>query len=329
MINEITEKELSSSGGKPFLVFVENSPLDYNRQNVYVKMVVIKYKPIIQFGYYRKTNQELEFIEIPEILGLIEERMNSSVIAGLDFSSIKHMFDKVDVETNSTLRIINYSRSLFKTLSKSIYNDGVTTSLKAGDMELSVSDVGRLYDHYERIYVANYMNLLFTKIMPYLRRQSNDILKTYLSFKNFIPVLFKGNCVVNPFIDSYKMNRVFLNTDFYEKCKDGMFNISEDSVVYLMTNREICEALKINKYLRFYMPQLTLFLLGLFDENKFPSAKKTLWIDENGQVLREGAVIDGARQISSLYHMCGSYVKFLCPPRMLDEYVSILSTGRL
>lgn len=329
MIEEITEKELASLGSKPYLVLIENQVLQHQRQNVYVKIVVIKDKPFVKFGYYKRTGQELEFIEIEEMANMLEERMKNPILAGIDFSSISHMFSNVYVESNSVLRIINYCRSLFQTLSKSVYFTGSSNSLKAGSMELSVADIDKLYNYFEDVYVSSYMSLMFGKILGYLRRQSNDVLRTYLSFKNFIPVLYKGKCVVNPFLDSYRMNRIFMETDFFAKAKDSVFMISEDNVIYLMTNKEICESLKLAKYLRFYTPQLTLFLLGLFNENKFPSSKKTLILDAEGNLVRGNVMVEGGRQVSSLYHMCTTYVKHLCPPRMLDEYVSILSTAKL
>lgn len=329
MIDEITERELASLGSRPYLVLVENQILQYQKQNVHVKIVVIKDKPMVKFGYYKKNGAELEFIELEDMKDHLENRMKNSVLAGIDFSSISHMFQTINVESNSVLRIINYSRSLFSTLSKSIYFSGSSTSLKAGSMELSVQDVDKLYNYFEDVYVSSYMTLMHGKILSYLRKQSNDVLRTYLSFKNFIPVLYKGKCVVNPFLESHRMNRIFLETDFFHKAKESMFMISEDNVIYLMTNREICESLKIDKYLKFYTPQLTLFLLGLFNENKFPSAKKTLIIDADGRLVQGNVMVEGGRQVSSLYHMCSTYIKFLCPPRMLDEYINILSTAKL
>lgn len=329
IIDEITEKELASLGNKPYLVLVENQILQYQKQNVHVKIVVIKDKPVVKFGYYKKTGSELDFIELEEMKDHLENRMKNPTLAGIDFSSVAHMFQAIKVESNPVLRIINYSRSLFTTLSKSIYFSGSSTSLKAGSIELDVKAIDKLYNYFEDVYVSSYMTLLQGKILSYLRKQSNEVLKTYLSFKNFIPVLYKGKCVVNPFLESHKMNRIFLETDFFTKAKESMFMISEDNVIYLMTNKEICESLRINKYLKFYTPQLTLFLLGLFNENKFPSSKRTLTIDEEGRLLQGNVMVEGGRQVSSLYHMCSTYVKFLCPPRMLDEYISILSTASL
>lgn len=329
MIEEITEKELASLGSKPYLVLVENQILQHQKQNVYVKIVVIKDKPMVKFGYYKRTGQELEFIELEEMADNLEKRMKNPILGGIDFSDIAHMFINVYVESNPVLRIINYCRSLFQTLSKSIYFTGSSTSLKAGSMELSVTDISKLYNYFEDIYVSSYMTLMFGKILGYLRRQSNDVLRTYLSFKNFVPVLYKGKCVVNPFLDSHRMNRIFMETDFFNKARNSVFMISEDNVVYLLTNKEICESLSIGKYLRFYTPQLTLFLLGLFNENKFPSSKRTLILDTDGNLVRGNVMVEGGRQVSSLYHMCTTYVKHLCPPRMLDEYVSILSTAKL
>lgn len=328
MINELTEKELASSGGKAFLVLMENEVLKYKDNNVYVKIVVESNKPQVKFGYFRRVDGSLKFIDLEDFSDKMEQLLESPIVGHKDFSSVNHLFASIEVELNPSLRMINYSRLLFKKLSKTIYFEGVSSSLTSGDMEISIEDVNRLYDFFENRFVSSYLYLLHSKILPHLKRQSGDILKTYLSFKNFTPVMFSGNCVVNPFLDSYRIKRVFMETDLFAKCKEDVFRLSEDSTLYMITNREICESLNIKKYIRFYTPQLTLFLLGLFDENKFPSTKGRVYIDENGRPVGTN-FIEGARQVSSLYSMCLQYVSYLCPPSRIDEYISVLSTATL
>lgn len=327
-IKEITERELASLGSKPYQVLVENRILKYNKQNVFVKIVVIKDKPSVEFGYFNKNGSDLTFIPTDEISDIIDERMKNKILAGIDFSSVASMFEDIVVESNSTLRIINYSRSLFVNLSKSIYFNETKGALKAGSMELSLIDVNKIYDYLEKVYVSGYMDLLSGKIISYLKRQSNDVLKAYMSFKNFIPILYKGKCVVNPLLDSCKIGKNFRGTSLYKKAISSSFTISEGEVVYLLTNKEICECLSLEKYLRFYPSQFTFFLLGLFNSKDYPSSENLLFIDENGRLANPNSGGE-LRQISSLQLMCLNYVSYLCPPSMIDEYVDILSTARL
>ena len=328
MIKEFTEKELSSSGGNAYQVLVENQPYIYQGEKIFVKIVVINNKSFVKFGYYKKEDRGVIFVEIEELDKKLKSLMENPIIAGIDFTPVAHLFNSVNVEVNSVLRLINYNRPLFSTLSEEIYKKGVSGSLSAGSMELTINDISKLYDYFETRFVSSYVQLMQAKILPYLKSKSNNVLRTYLSFKTFIPVLYKGKCIVNPFLESYKMNRIFIETDLFKKAKESTFSITTEEVVYLMTNKEICESLKLNKYLKFYGIQFILFLLGLFNPDKYPSTKGRVYIDDEGNKILNGDVYN-ARQVSSLYSLCYDYRRFICPPSRIDEYVSILATATL
>lgn len=330
MINDITERELSSSGGKPFIVLVENDIAMVGGKMVYVRIVVVNNKPLVKFGYFVKgEGRKTDFVELEGFDSKIERFLESTVVGNIDFSPVIDLFSGINVEINYNLRLINYSRNIFKTLANSIYKEGVTSTLSAGSMELTVEQVNRLYDFFENRFVSLYVKLLNGSVERYVKNFSNIVTKTHIMLRNFVVVMFTGKCIVNPFLDSYKMKRIFMQTDLYDKMQTGLFKLSEDSQVYIITNKEICEGLHLNKYLKFNKNVFTYVVLGLLNPQKYPNINGRIYIDEEGRPLAPGTETSTSRQVSTLYSICSQMLDKSIARNRLDEYVSVLGESRL
>lgn len=332
MINEMTLKAMASCGNAPFLVLFENKIMKFNHdgrdRSVYCKVVSFKGEMLVKFGYYVNVDGYSRFIEIEVFNDYLEMRLGNPNLAGINFASVIDLFNDNDVEVNPTLRVINYRRGIFKRLAKQIYVDGVSTSITAGSLTLSLTDINNLYSYFETLFVNGYREMLVDKVNGYLQRSANKVLKTYLSFKKFIPVLYSGNCIVNPLLSSYKIKKSFMETDLFKNAEKSAFRISESDTVYLLTEREICESLKLDKYLRFTNIQLTFFLLGLFNGEKYPSTKVRVSLNENNRIVPDDSA-DAVKSASTLYVMCLAHCPRICAPSQLDKYISILSTAKL
>lgn len=329
MISDLIEKELSSSGGKPFTVMVENDMAMANNKTVYVKIVVVNNKPLVKFGNYVKSEgRKTDFIEIEGFDSRIEHFLSNTIVGGIDFSPVIDMISGIDVEVNYNLRLINISRRIFKYLSKAIYLEGVNGNLESGNMKLGIDEINSLYNFFENKYVNCYLSLLNGTVERYVKNYSNIVTRTHLALRNFVLVMVSGKCIVNPLIDSYKMRRVFSQTDIYKTIMSGCFTLSEDCKVYLITNREICEGLHLSKYLRFNKSIFTYILLGLLNPNKYPNKDSKTLIDENGNMVRKGQELPSHKQVSTLYYMCRVSVDRSTFNR-LDEYVDALGEARL
>ena len=270
-------------------------------------------------------------------VNVISEMLSSKTIHEYE---IKDAFEDEDAflcDINEGLRLINFTRPMFKELSNTIYRDNVTTQISSPSLTLSVDDVKKLYNYFESYFAEIYSQLFSDRIVPIIQKSSvNMTLRGLMALKQFVPVLFTGPCVINPFLDCGRFSKVFRETLFYSKSMNNIFAL-KDNTVCLLTNREICECLGLDKYINFTPSQLVLVLLGIFNPYKYPSTQTHKFINGNSvyrsveEMVEKGLNPSTARRVSSLYALCLSHAFSLGirENKVLNTYIDIISKASL
>lgn len=332
-----TTDVLASRGNISFLVMVDYKPIMLRDKRVYVRLESRSGHVQPVFGIYQNTDGVNEFKELPNLVNYIDTLLTNNVIHQYTIDNVDSDENSFICEVNEGLRLINFVRPLFKELSNTIYRDNVTSQISSPSIILSVEDVRNLYNYFETYFCEAYVQLFNDRIVPTIQKSSvNLTVRVLMSLKQFVPVLFTGPCILNPFLDCGRFSKVFKETMFYKKSLENSFEI-KDNNVFLMTNKEICECLGLDRFIPFAPGQLVFLLLGIFNPNKYPSTQTHKFVNEGKiykdteDMINKGANPATGRRVTSLYALCLSYAFSLGirETRLLNTYVDIVSTVTL
>jgi len=333
---------LASSGDIYFLVLVDYGILEIkDRKRIFVKIVGKNGVSVPVFGYITGKGKEQTFIEDPGILTEIENRLRDVSVGPAKnlITEDNPIIDRFYCEVNECLRVINFTRPIFKELSDIVYKDGIVKGINSSYAKLSVEEVGILYKYFESYFASVYLNLFNTKIKRLFSRTiQNHYLRFFSNLKSFVPFLFTGPCVINPLLDAGRFNKVFSQTALYKKAMESRYGV-KDSHLYVITNREICECLGLTRYAPFTGIQLVFIVLGLSNPQFFPSKERYAYlVPESGrvfsspqEVVSSGFSLDSARRLSTLHILCQTYSKSLgiYSDRDFNKYMDIVDNVQL
>lgn len=299
MLTEKILESLSSSGNSFFQVLFNYNPLRMNGKNVFVRKIFIKSDLVLQFGYFVQNGGTNTFTPIDECTTLVENVLKNKVIAGFDFSR-EFPNDDFIVEVNPEFKLVNIVQSCFNSLCNEVYRNVVKGSLTTAYQTLSLADCEVLFNYFEDVASASYLDVLDNKVLKRLRSDMN--FKFYNSLTNYVVVYFKGPCLLNPFVDCGKYKASFENTEFFKLVSCSRFNMGLNEVG-LLTHKEICLTLGLSRFVKFNTLFLMNILLGLLNPVKFYSKSKQVYVVDGRVVSKEdyeSSNLEGGTSIPSL-----------------------------
>lgn len=333
---------LMSSGDIYFLVLVDYNVLDVgNKKKIYVKMVGKNGEPVPVFGYITGKGKEQSFEEDFSIVNKIE-----TYLKNVDIGPAKNIIPEDDprtdsffCEVNECIRVINFTRPIFRELSDTIYKKGVTSELSSSSSKLNVEEVSILYKYFESYFSTVYISLFNIKIRRLFGRSiQNNYLRFLSNLKSFVPFLFTGPCIMNPLLDAGRFNKIFSQTALYEKAMKSRYEM-KDSFIYVLTNREICECLGLKRYVPFNGIQLVFIILGLSNPQYFPSKDRYAFFAPDGgkvfssstEVISAGYEMKDVKRLSTLHLLCQTYSRSLgiYSDKDFNLYMDIISNVQL
>lgn len=321
---------LDSCGNLSYQVLYNYNLMTYDRSNVHVRTVSDKNGIRAEFGVYKKEDRRNQFLIIEGYADFIEERLANKVIADYDFSK-DFVENKFIIEINHTFRLINIVQLHFKDLLNKIYINDVAGNLEIPSMTLVEKDKEVLFNYFENLVNRTYSLLVDKRVNKILMSTSTVLF--YKSLEQFVPVFFSGPCIINPILDCGKYSKVFKQTKFYEALMAHRLNLENNSVS-IMTNKEICLCLGLDRFVPFDGIFLTSLILGIFDPVKFTSPTSYRYLDGDGRLYFEEDLNsidvprDQLRRVSSLYLAVRSYARRLRITN-IDLCVSILENVTL
>lgn len=213
---------------------------------------------------------------------IVEETLETQVL----FKSLNLVFDGIDcnrylvdtffrVEVNDELRIVNVINSGFEQLFNNIYKDsdvrsaGVTVNSPSGEVIDHKTILG-LYNYFDRTSIDNYALVYARKLRSHLKRanlkfQDGNTMKFYKMFGVWEPVLIKGLCVFNPFLESKSNFELMSKTEFYNLALKHCHSVNNMTIMY-MTHLNISRTLNFEKPINCEPYFLTSLIGGLFQD---------------------------------------------------------------
>lgn len=277
--------KLSSSGNSAFRVLFNYMPVTNSNDLVRIRRGISSDGSVVpEFGVFKSSGGRMEFTPIDNFILELEERLLDRKILSYDFSSM-YSENSFHIEINEHFKLINIVQGHFKDLCDLIFRQDKPSELKAGDFVLTYEHKERLFSYFEEVAVTSYIGLLNTKIIDSLRRDNS--VKLYIVLQNYVLAYFNGPCVLNPIMDCERYAKTFKTTKLYEKIAPNVFSISQENSIALLTNREISEALGLNRFMRFEPRLLVHLIMGLLNPTRLYSASSYMYASDTGTIYTE------------------------------------------
>lgn len=304
---------LSSTGNQVYQVLFNYMPVKVRGKNLQVKLLSTNDKTVPVFGIFESVDRRNELTYLDDFINVLEERLMNKNLAGIDFSSLP-IGDNFVIQINTSFRLINIVQAHFQNLCELIYINNKPGDLALGSFVLGPNEKQKLFNYFEEIISQAYIILLNNKILRGLYK--NYSIMFLNSLEQYLPIFFQGPCVINPLTQCGKYSRIIKETKLYKLAESNVINI-ESNTVSMVTNREICECLGLNRFAPFHPTFLVLLLLGMFNPSTFPSKDTYRYITEDGRIFDErtimtsGVPIENTTRGSSLFFLVNEYKRKL------------------
>lgn len=310
-LNKEIVNSLNSMGNLTYQVLFNYRPLKVRNKNVQVK-IVSDYEGIKPaFGIFESIDRRNELTYLTDYDNVLSKHLSDKVIAGFDFSA-DYPNDNFKVEVNSAFRLVNIVQSHFSDLLNKIYINNVAGKLESSNMVLDVDEKAKLFAFFEDLAIYSYTTLMDSKIIRSITK--NPSIAFLNSLEQFVPVFCVGPCLLHPLLNCGRYSKVFKETQLYKVASEHMYTIDVNTLS-VITNKEICTSLGLNRYVPFTSTFLLLVLLGLFNPDKFPSTSSYMYMSEDGRIFDEsnvmtsGIPMDALTRSSSLFFLVRQYSK--------------------
>lgn len=244
----------------------------------------------LQFGVYSKINSKQRFVKSEDCKQIVMSYLLDLRVLGRDLS-----FDTNDLEIsvnfNLDFNVMDIVQNTYETIFSRIYlNNDLSEIRTLKGYTLSREEVYNLFVDMDAMYMRNYLILVNKKFFRRLSTYSskNFTLKFYKTFDTFVPVIFKVNCLINPFIDCKRHFDYFKNTELYSNCLRHSFKNDRFYVCYA-TQKVICESLNIPSTIGLQSLFTTTIMFGLLNK-AFPNKESIIYVNkEDGSMLPENS----------------------------------------
>lgn len=305
---EITKEilsALSSSGNLVYQVLFNYKPLKVRGKNVQVKIVSDNDGTRPVFGIYESVGRRSELSYLDNYNVVIDELLANKVIGRYDFSE-DFSGNAFRIQVNTYFRLVNIVQVHFQDLLEKIYINNVSGNLESSTRVLDETDKRNLFEYFEDLAVQSYVTLMDKRILRGLSKNFNIVFLN--SLENFLPIFFTGPCLINRLLNCGKYSKVMKETLLYKTSMQHVINIDSNSVC-LVTNKEICEGLSLDRFVPFTPTFLVFLLLGIFNPKKFPSSSSYRYLSNDGRIFDETTVLTSGIPISEMVR--GSSLFFL------------------
>lgn len=284
---------LNSSGNKTFTVMFNNTLLEErvvetlgdgekrtHRYQVRVRRVSLNNVIYPEFGYFKTVNGHSEFQVLEGYLDRLNMQLQNKIIGNFNFND--DFSNDFVITINDHFKIVNIEQSCFHLLCKEVYKKVNNGSLKLpSGRTIDVQTKEELFNYFANLASFSYNELLRLKILNSLKR--DNAYRFYGSLWNYTICMIQGPAILNPILDCERFYRGFKETQLYKYCQIDPLYVGENNVM-LLTNKEICQCLGLDRYIRFSPTFLMDLLLRLLNPNGSTYGKdKYFYVAPNGK----------------------------------------------
>lgn len=253
------------------------------------KIVRVKYtrefdEQRLSWGTYRSRNKNIVFIEDPSLEKYVLDNVIKTKMFGLDFTA------DID-ETSYTLTIdprlktVHILTAAYNVILHTINNRDKRLTLSRTNRTISQEEKASILLSFTDYSFYSYLNVLEQKYLQRIARSNQ--LTFYTVLDTFVPVIVEHDGLFNPFINNPEISSSFKETELYRLATACSKNTSGIYVKFL-THKQICEALKLKKFVKIPERFLVELIMGFYS-NSFPSKNAHMYMrviaDDNLEAL--------------------------------------------
>lgn len=272
----------------------------YKQKSVYVELSELK--QIEFFIRVKKLDEEGNPTDIVEkqyvtdtILHKLFSIITSTTLGNFEYDGSVPV-SRHNIMVDSSLDFLLIEGALYNIARKAVLSGVARQELHLSDIHLSATELRSLMSAFKQISYDNYNKFIFNKSHRriinrcYKKKQFFNILHA------FIPIAISYSFVYNPLLDD-KNDTTFLQSRLMQTAikKNRKIEVNDNLYCYMLTHREICEALGLKRFMRFTPDFLYKFVVGALHPEliNFPTKTTKIYVKPSD--------IDGATKLSNSY----------------------------
>lgn len=295
----ITEK-LANVDAREKTLVVNGKYFLYKQKSVYVELSELKQiEFFIRVKKLDENDNPTDIVEKQYVTDTILHKLftiiTSNTLGNFECSCTVPV-NKYNIMVDSSLDFLLIEGSLYNIARKAIMSGVARQELHLSDFHLSAAELRSLMSAFKQLSYDNYNKFIFNKSHRriinrcYKKKQFFNILHA------FIPVAISYSFVYNPLLDD-KNDNTFLQSKLMQTAikKNRKIEVNDNLYCYMLTHKEICEALGLSRFMRFTPDFLYKFVVGALHPElaNFPTKTTKIYV--------KPVDIDGAAKLNNSY----------------------------
>ena len=186
-----------------------------------------------------------------------------------------------NVSVDGELCLLILENQLYAVGKTLMQKEKTNLSINVGNVQLDSVALSNLKNTFRRHSFSVYQNVIYNKVQNRIIQRIMRRNKFYKIQKIFVPVFIQVKNLYNPFFDDAE-NVAYKHSDLYKKAveKNRIVEVGKNITCYMLTHKEICEALHLNRFMRFTPDFVYEVFVGLLhpEYSEFPNKTAHVWV---------------------------------------------------
>lgn len=277
----ITDKLSSINENVELCVILDAAYVVEQHRTVYASMCYdnATKKRSLVFFYKNKENKRIHITS--QILSYLLGKLNSLYFDGISLPEISFGLTRDTVKVDLDLGLLIIESAVYKLGRTAMSYSDVNHIASYNGIELSAQTLNQIRAKFKEISYGNYLKLIYSvlqrRFIPRIYRRNSF----YKIQRAFVPVFVQYDFVYEPLLGD-KTDLTFINSEIYQTAvqKNRVVEVNSHLRCYMLTHKEICEALHMKYFMRFTPDFLYKLLVGLGNYNLegFPSKTTRVYL---------------------------------------------------
>ena len=247
-------------------------------------MPKIKSKGLIFFVKDKENGQK---IITAKILTYLTKELNSTTFEGInlpDHLSFALTANMVRVDTDLNLLILE--TPIYSLGRDTMQYSDTAHIVRFGNLQLEPQLVNQIREKFKEVSYDKYYQLIYSALQRRFIPRLYRVNAFYKILNAFVPVFIQYDKIYDPLLGD-KNDIIFKNSGLYKVAvqKGHLIEVSNSLRCYMLTHKEICEALHMHHFMRFPPDFLYKFIISLGNYNLkgFPNKNNRIFLAPVGE----------------------------------------------
>lgn len=223
---------------------------------------------------------------LPKLTEAVIKRTLGTYTSEFNFNA---SYMRVDVDSEMGLVIIE--SVLYKIARTMITTNQKNQDLRIGDDRVPYHSLVPLLTEFRKQSYSNYYKFIYNKLMRRIVNRCYKKVPFYNTMRAFVPVIIQYDYVYNPLMDDPD-NTLFMHTRLMQTAVSNSREVVVNNKLrcYMLTHKEICQALNLKRFMRFTPEFLYRVVVGMMrpDLEDFPSKSRKVYVRSSASEVIPG-----------------------------------------